>query len=55
MTPAAMVQFFDFVALPLYQTMAAAFPGCTPLLENVRANYVAWAALEEAVADEKDA
>ena len=35
-------QFFNFVALPMYQSMAQAFPGCTPMLEAVQANFAHW-------------
>ena len=34
--------FFNFVALPMYNAMVAAFPGCTPLLEAVKVNYAFW-------------
>ena len=36
------VGFFDIVALPLFQSLAAAFPGAAPLLEAVRDNYAMW-------------
>lgn len=34
--------FFNFVALPMYNMMVTAFPGCTPLLDAVKANYSFW-------------
>lgn len=41
------VGFFDFVALPLFETLADAFPSARPMSESVRANRVRWAELEE--------
>mmetsp|Transcript_31413 Transcript_31413/g.83605 ORF Transcript_31413/g.83605 Transcript_31413/m.83605 type:complete len:650 (-) Transcript_31413:269-2218(-) len=41
------VGFFDFVALPLFETLADAFPSARPMCESVRANRVRWAELEE--------
>ena len=31
-------QFFNFVALPLFQTLCTAFPGCSPLLAEAKCN-----------------
>ena len=41
------VQFFNFVALPMYQSMAQAFPGCMPMLEAVQANFAHWTEKEK--------
>ncbi len=41
------LQFFNFVALPMYQPMAQAFPGCLPMLEAVKANFAYWAEKEQ--------
>ena len=40
-------QFFNFVALPMYQSMAQAFPGCMPMLEAVQANFAHWTEKEK--------
>ena len=45
--PIHVVQFFNFVALPMYQPMVQAFPGCLPMLEAVKANYAYWAEREQ--------
>jgi hypothetical protein len=41
------VGFFDFVALPLFDTLADAFPSTRHLLETVRANRARWAELDQ--------
>lgn len=40
------VGFFDYVALPLYQTLAKAFPSTEPMLVGVQANYQCWRDVE---------
>ena len=40
------MQFFNFVALPMYQSMVQAFPGCYPILTAVKANCEMWAERE---------
>jgi len=40
------VGFFDYVALPLYQTLAKAFPSTEPMLVGVKANYQCWRDVE---------
>jgi len=40
--------FFNFVALPLFRTLAGAFPMTAPMLEAVTANYTSWCDLEAA-------
>lgn len=42
------IGFFDYVALPLYQTLAKAFPSSSPMLLEVKANYQRWCDLETA-------
>ncbi len=42
--------FFDFVALPLFEAVAHALPGCQPLLDGVRANYKVWKQLSPVAA-----
>ena len=49
------LQFFNFVALPMYQSMAQAFPGCTPILEAVKANCAMWAEREQEAASKEAA
>ncbi|GAX75328.1 hypothetical protein CEUSTIGMA_g2773.t1 [Chlamydomonas eustigma] len=39
--------FFNFVALPMYRSMAEAFPSCSPLLEAVKENYEYWSEKEK--------
>ncbi|GAX85763.1 hypothetical protein CEUSTIGMA_g13178.t1 [Chlamydomonas eustigma] len=39
--------FFNFVALPMYRSMADAFPSCSPLLEAVKENYEYWSEKEK--------
>jgi len=34
--------FFEFVVLPLFQSLVRAFPGAMPMLEQVGSNYVLW-------------
>lgn len=36
------VGFFEFMALPLYRTLANAFPSTKPMLSGVEANYQRW-------------
>jgi hypothetical protein len=36
------VGFYDFVALPLVNACASAFPGTQPLLQCLHLNYMAW-------------
>ena len=36
--PSLSVQFFNFVALPLFQTLSTAFPACLPLLTEAKSN-----------------
>lgn len=38
--------FFDYVALPLYQTLVKAFPLTEPMLLGVQANYEQWSDIE---------
>jgi len=40
------VGFFDYVALPLYQTLVKAFPLASPMLVGVQANYQCWCDIE---------
>lgn len=42
--------FFNVIALPLYSTLAAHFPGCAPLLAAVKDNLAMWVEREEAAA-----
>jgi len=42
------VGFFDYVALPLYKTLAKAFPMATPMLSGVQTNYQRWCDIETA-------
>jgi cAMP-specific phosphodiesterase 4/calcium/calmodulin-dependent 3',5'-cyclic nucleotide phosphodiesterase len=43
------VGFFDFVALPLFQTLVSACPSASPMLDAVSANYRRWQEVEAAV------
>ena len=36
------VGFFEIVALPLYQSMAAVLPGAQPMLNGAMDNYYLW-------------
>ena len=38
--------FFQYIALPLYQTMAAAVPAVEPMLMQVLSNLAYWTAQE---------
>jgi hypothetical protein len=40
------VGFFDFVVLPLFHALAAAFPSTQPILTGVEANYQTWKSME---------
>jgi hypothetical protein len=42
------IGFFDYVALPLYQTLVKAFPLAEPMLLGVQANYKQWSDIEAA-------
>eukprot|EP00746_Dinoflagellata_sp_MGD_P001501 gnl/MRDRNA2_/MRDRNA2_102830_c0_seq1.p1 gnl/MRDRNA2_/MRDRNA2_102830_c0~~gnl/MRDRNA2_/MRDRNA2_102830_c0_seq1.p1 ORF type:complete len:762 (-),score=138.66 gnl/MRDRNA2_/MRDRNA2_102830_c0_seq1:161-2446(-) len=41
------IGFFDYVALPLYQTLTKAFPMTEPMLLGVQANYEKWSEIEK--------
>ncbi|GAX79398.1 hypothetical protein CEUSTIGMA_g6839.t1 [Chlamydomonas eustigma] len=47
----AQAGFFKFVAMPLYQAMAQAFPGTQPLLAAVKTNHAHWAEQERVEAE----
>ena len=34
--------FFNFIALPLFSTLASALPGLEPMLKQVKSNYQYW-------------
>jgi hypothetical protein len=40
------VGFFDFVVLPLFRALAAAFPSTQPIMTGVEANYENWKSME---------
>ena len=42
------LQFFNFVALPLFSAMAEALPAIEPMLQHVKSNLTHWLALEAA-------
>lgn len=45
-SPLPPVQFFNIVALPMYQSMALAFPSCSPMLSALKANLSYWSERE---------
>merc|ERR1712070_212211 len=40
------VGFFNFVALPLFRTLAAAFPNASPMNDAVEANFEKWSNIQ---------
>jgi len=42
------VGFFNAVAMPMYETLAQAFPGTSPLMNSVKANMEHWQRKQDA-------
>lgn len=47
MAPSSQVGFFDFIVMPLYTTLAKAFPGTSELANQAHANYRSWRRMQQ--------